>query len=106
MGVDSIETLAPRPMREPNLLLAAKRLLLPRTAPLSVGGQWFVFICVAALAATALTDLLHVFLGLAPSWDGALQGPVVGVADVVAAASVLLSAATAKRDRAVWWLAA
>jgi diguanylate cyclase (GGDEF)-like protein len=61
---------------------------------------------VAVLATAAVIDFFHVFFGLAPSWEKALAGPVNAGANVVAAAVLLVGAATARRNRRVWRLAA
>jgi diguanylate cyclase (GGDEF)-like protein len=80
--------------------------LLPRTAELRPLGRWLVYLCVAALVAAPVVDVLHVVFGLVPSWDGAFTGPVVAGSDVVAAALVVAGAAKARRSRVVWWLLA
>ncbi len=104
MGVDSIEILVERPRAAvPRLRLSA---LLPQTAGLNTRRRRLVRVCVPVLALAALVDFLHAFLGLAPSWERAMQGPVVAGANVVAAAVVLTGATAARRDRAVWWLTA
>jgi len=105
MGADSIEILARPHPRGARPRLGAKA-LLPRTALLATRSRLLVYACVAALAGAALADLLHVFFDLAPSWEGAMEGPVIGGANAIASVVVVFAAATAKRDRLVWWLAA
>jgi diguanylate cyclase (GGDEF)-like protein len=80
--------------------------LLPRTASLRPFVRRLVYLCLALMVAAAATDLLHVVFGLAPSWESALSGPVVGVSDALGALLVIISAARASRPRAVWWLLA
>jgi diguanylate cyclase (GGDEF)-like protein len=80
--------------------------LLPRTNSSRPGVRRLVHVCVAMMAATALADLLHVVFGVAPSWEGALSGPVVSASAALAAVLVIVSAAKAQRCRVVWWLLA
>jgi diguanylate cyclase (GGDEF)-like protein len=65
-----------------------------------------VYVCVALLAAAAGADLLHVVFGLAPSWEQALSGPVVGISGALVALLVIASAAKAVRSRLAWRLLA
>ncbi|HWE58275.1 MAG TPA: bifunctional diguanylate cyclase/phosphodiesterase [Solirubrobacteraceae bacterium] len=80
--------------------------LLPRTAGLRPGKRRPVYLGVALLAATAFADLLHVVFGLAPSWESAMQGPVVAGTNVVCALLVVAAAARARESRLIWWLSA
>ena len=80
--------------------------LLPRTAGLRPGTLRLVYAGVALLAVTAFADLLHVVFGLAPSWEGAMEGPVVAGTNVVCALLVIAAAARARESRLVWWLSA
>jgi diguanylate cyclase (GGDEF)-like protein len=65
-----------------------------------------VYVCVLALAAAAGADLLHVAFGLAPSWETALSGPVVGISGALVAVLVIASAARAVGSRLAWRLLA
>jgi diguanylate cyclase len=80
--------------------------LLPRTAGLRPTVRRLVYLCVGLMVAAAAIDLLHVVFGLAPSWESALSGPVVGVSDALGAVLVIVSAAKANHSRAVWRLLA
>jgi diguanylate cyclase (GGDEF)-like protein len=80
--------------------------LLPRAASLRPCLRRLVYIGIAILAAAAFADLLHVAFGLAPSWESAMSGPVVGIGDALGAVLVVMSALRAKSSRLVWWLAA
>ena len=104
MEGDSIEILAAPRARKvaPRSGVGA---VVPRAALLGPRRRLFVYVGVAALMAAALTDFLHVFFGLAPGWENALHGPVVGGANVTSAAILLIAACGARRDRLVWWLA-
>src|SRR5579875_2353685 len=89
--------------RGPSALIKS---LLPGTDPLRTGQRLLIWACLAALAGATLTDFLHVLLGLAPSWESALHGPVVAGANAAAAVVVMLAVVTVQRDRLVWWLVA
>ncbi len=79
MEVDSIEmSRAARPRASATIPPRRAESLLPRTVLLGIRWRLFVYACVAALAATAFADFVHVFLGLAPSWEDAMEGPVMG----------------------------
>ncbi|HEX3616227.1 MAG TPA: bifunctional diguanylate cyclase/phosphodiesterase [Solirubrobacteraceae bacterium] len=80
--------------------------LLPRTESLRPGLRRLVYLCTALMLAAAGADLLHVVFGLAPSWESALSGPVVGISDALGAVLVIGSAAKASRARRIWWLLA
>jgi diguanylate cyclase (GGDEF)-like protein len=91
---------------DPEDLAAGPSALLPRTAGLRPIARRLIYICIAALVAAPVLDLLHIVFGWAPSWEGALTGPVVAGSDVAAAALVVAGAVKAGRSRVVWWLLA
>src|SRR5579875_486966 len=105
MEAHSIGGIARLRPREANPRVLIKS-LLPGTGPLRTGQRLLVCACITALAGAALIDFLHVLLGLAPSWESALHGPVVAGADVAATVVVMLAAATVQRNRLIWWLVA
>ncbi len=97
---------APRPAPLSRLRAASPSALLPRTASLRPVERRLVTLGVVLLAAAATADLLHAFLGLAPSWEGALAGPVVAGSAILNAVLLAASATRSRRARLVWCLVA
>ncbi|HTW12088.1 MAG TPA: diguanylate cyclase, partial [Solirubrobacteraceae bacterium] len=78
----------------------------PATAALTAPARWFIGLGMLALAGAVVADALHVLFGVAAGWETAMRGPVPALANVVAAAIVVIRAAVERERRAVWILLA
>ncbi|HTW12087.1 MAG TPA: EAL domain-containing protein [Solirubrobacteraceae bacterium] len=93
-----------RPKAEPVSVL---RRLLPVTENLGRVQRRLVVAGFVLLAAAILVDGAHVVLGLGgATWESVLRGPVIGAANGIAAALVVMRAAIERRHRLLWALTA